>query len=60
MTYTVDYLHTDWFNPVFWTLAIEFQFYLIIGLVFPLLFAKNKIIIIALLFAFLGIVLDSG
>jgi len=26
-----------WLNPVFWTLAIELQFYLAIGLLFPLL-----------------------
>lgn len=26
-----------WLNPVFWTLAIEFQFYLFLGLIFPLL-----------------------
>jgi peptidoglycan/LPS O-acetylase OafA/YrhL len=25
-----------WLNPVFWTLAIEFQYYLFIGLLFPL------------------------
>ena len=25
-----------WYNPVFWTLAIEFQFYLLIALTFPL------------------------
>ena len=25
-----------WYNPVFWTLAIEFQFYLLIALLFPL------------------------
>ena len=25
----------EWLNPVFWTLAIEFQFYLLIGLLFP-------------------------
>lgn len=25
-----------WYNPVFWTLAIEFQFYLLIALIFPL------------------------
>jgi peptidoglycan/LPS O-acetylase OafA/YrhL len=27
----------DWYNPVFWTLAIEFQFYLAVALLFPLL-----------------------
>lgn len=26
-----------WVNPVFWTLAIEFQFYILIGFLFPLL-----------------------
>lgn len=29
--------HEPWLNPVFWTLAIEFQFYLFLGLLFPLL-----------------------
>ncbi|MGB0839549.1 MAG: acyltransferase family protein [Chitinophagales bacterium] len=37
LTYTVPYLDTLWFNGVFWTLAIEFQFYLLIGLLLPLL-----------------------
>ncbi len=27
----------EWLNPVFWTLAIEFQFYLLISIVFPVL-----------------------
>lgn len=26
-----------WLNPVFWSLAIEFQYYLLIGLVFPII-----------------------
>ncbi len=30
-----------WLNPVFWTLAIEFQFYLFIAISFPLLFHKS-------------------
>lgn len=42
LTYTVPYLDTSWYNNVFWTLAIEFQFYIIIGLLFPLLIAKQK------------------
>jgi peptidoglycan/LPS O-acetylase OafA/YrhL len=28
---------SDWLNPVYWTLAIECQFYLLLALVFPLL-----------------------
>jgi peptidoglycan/LPS O-acetylase OafA/YrhL len=31
-----------WLNPVFWTLAIEFQFYLSMMLVFPLLAARSR------------------
>ena len=27
----------SWLNPVFWTLAIEFQYYLVIALLFPLI-----------------------
>ncbi|WP_025762773.1 acyltransferase family protein [Dyadobacter tibetensis] len=30
-------LGMDWLNPVFWTLAIEFQYYLLIALIFPLI-----------------------
>jgi peptidoglycan/LPS O-acetylase OafA/YrhL len=32
-----DILHLKWVSSVFWTLAIEFQFYLLIAVVFPLL-----------------------
>lgn len=31
----------EWLNGVFWSLAIEFQYYLLIGLLFPLLFNKR-------------------
>ncbi len=30
-----------WLSDVFWTLAIEFQYYLLIGLMFPLIFSKS-------------------
>lgn len=30
-----------WYKPVFWTLAIEFQYYLFIAIVFPLLVHRN-------------------
>jgi peptidoglycan/LPS O-acetylase OafA/YrhL len=38
--YTVTFTNYSWFNGVFWTLAVEFQFYIFIGLVFSLMF-KN-------------------
>ncbi|MCJ0742439.1 acyltransferase family protein [Pedobacter montanisoli] len=39
--YLNAFFNEKWLNPVFWTLAIEFQFYLLIAFVFPLL--RNKI-----------------
>ena len=39
----------DWYNPVFWTLAIEFQFYLLIALVFPLVVHRQLWVRVALL-----------
>jgi peptidoglycan/LPS O-acetylase OafA/YrhL len=41
----LGYLNTffgyPWLANVFWTLAIEFQYYLLMGLVFPLVFSRN-------------------
>jgi len=31
----------QWLNPVFWTLAIELQYYLLIGLLFPLISCRS-------------------
>lgn len=31
-----------WYNPVFWTLGIEFQFYLLLALIAPLLFSQRR------------------
>lgn len=31
-----------WYNDVYWTLAIEFQYYLLIAILFPLLLNNNK------------------
>ena len=33
-----------WINPVFWSLGIEFQYYLLMGLIFPLLAAPSRLI----------------
>ena len=35
--YLTRFFGFDWLNDLYWTLAVEFQFYLLIGLVFPLL-----------------------
>jgi len=37
--YLIPFSHEEWIQPVYWTLAVEFQFYLCIGLIFPVLIA---------------------
>ena len=32
----------EWFNDIFWSLAIEFQYYLVVGLLFPILFSRGE------------------
>ena len=39
--YVNTFFGYPWLNDVFWTLAIEFQYYLLMGLVFPLVFSRN-------------------
>ena len=41
-TYLNDILGVPWINVVYWTLAIEFQWYLLVGLIFPLLATRNR------------------
>ncbi len=36
------FFHYPWINDVYWTLAIEFQFYLLVALIFPLLIHSKK------------------
>jgi peptidoglycan/LPS O-acetylase OafA/YrhL len=39
--YLNAFFSSNWLNPVFWTLAIEFQFYLLLGLLFPLILHRS-------------------
>ena len=41
--YLNDLAHVPWINVVYWTLAIEFQWYLLVGLMFPLLVTRNRL-----------------
>lgn len=40
--YLNGFFGQSWLNPSFWTLAIEFQFYLLMGLVFPLMSSRRR------------------
>ncbi len=43
--YIISFLPNEtWISPVYWTLGIEFQYYLLIGIIFPLLIQKNKLL----------------
>ena len=44
LAYLNVFFNYGWLNPVFWSLAIEFQFYLVIGLVLPALAARNRLV----------------
>lgn len=45
--YLNDFVHRDWLNVVYWTLSIELQWYLLLGLVFPLLADRRWFVQIA-------------
>ena len=53
LTFTVPFLDTWWYNPVYWTLAIEFQFYIIIGFILPALTSKKEWLSFSILLAIL-------
>lgn len=52
--YHISYLPThfgyEWLNLVYWSLEAEFHFYLLIGLIFPIIFHNKTVLIIFLLF----------
>jgi peptidoglycan/LPS O-acetylase OafA/YrhL len=60
--YLNAFFNQPWLNPVFWTLAIEFQFYLLLALCFPLfVHPSNKIKIISIIVFFLsGFILNNS
>jgi peptidoglycan/LPS O-acetylase OafA/YrhL len=40
LAYTIPFTNYEWVNSIFWTLAVEFQFYLLLGLIFTFMY-KN-------------------
>lgn len=56
VAYVNSFVHLQWINVVFWSLGIEFQYYLLIGLVFPLLVARGS----GLRLGFLGVLLAAS
>jgi peptidoglycan/LPS O-acetylase OafA/YrhL len=57
ITLTVNFTHSTFYNPIFWTLAIEVQFYILIAFVYPLLSKLTnqfEFILLGILIAFIG------
>ncbi|KQS32759.1 acyltransferase [Dyadobacter sp. Leaf189] len=50
--YLNAFIGKDWLNPVFWTLAIEFQYYIVIALIFPLISSRIPVVWITTLILF--------
>ncbi|MCK7590228.1 acyltransferase [Subsaxibacter sp. CAU 1640] len=50
--YLVEFFDGTWMNPVYWTLAIEFQYYIVIGFLLILWNRNNKYLTIISLFIF--------
>jgi len=42
--YLIPFTKYDWYTYLFWTLAVEFQYYLIIGLCFGLIISKKPLL----------------
>ncbi len=47
--YLVPFFNETWFDNIFWTLAIEFQYYILIALLYPFLIKQNKYLVIVLI-----------
>lgn len=60
LTFTVPYFGEGWYNFVYWTLTIEFEFYLLIGLLYPLLRRDKPVKLYALLIGMLALVFIPG
>lgn len=56
LLFTIPFSDYKWIIGIFWTLAIEFQFYIVIGLLFNWLFERATISWLLLTFALLSLV----
>ena len=42
LTFTIEFTDMEWYNPIFWTLAIEIQYYILAGIIYPLFLSMKK------------------
>lgn len=60
--YVIPFTSYEWYNVIYWTLAIEFQFYITIGILYYFLSSENKTVMIStlLLFGVAGILISDN
>lgn len=51
--YLSDFLNESWYQPLYYTLKIEFQYYIFIGLLLTLFLSKKKVILVMVLLSML-------
>lgn len=55
--YLNSFFERPWLNPVYWTLGIEFQFYILLGLLFGLFSTGTRVARLAIVVSFLALAL---
>jgi peptidoglycan/LPS O-acetylase OafA/YrhL len=60
--YLNAFLGYEWLSPVFWTLAIEFQYYILAALAFPLFASRDPLtrLFSLVLLTLSGVIMDQG
>lgn len=58
--YLIPFTNYKWLNPVYWTLAIEFQYYFFIALLYPLLIRNSLYIRTAIYLAIVALSFTTG
>jgi peptidoglycan/LPS O-acetylase OafA/YrhL len=62
LIYVIPFSEFEWYNVIYWTLSIEFQFYIAIGILYFFLSSGNKKVVVAALifFGLLGFVMKDN
>lgn len=62
IVYYIPFSDYEWYNVIYWTLAIEFQFYIVIGLMYVFLKSKSDVglYLTLLIFALVGFFVDDN
>ncbi len=55
LCYLNAFTKQPWLSPVYWTLALEFMFYIILALFYPLLTSARKAVLLTTFFIFLSL-----